>query len=76
MRSGRSTAELHTTVASWWKNTAEKSQSAGFEPARVTPIDFKSIAVTTWLRLLGQKMSVRPVKKPKDKKEKKKEKFG
>ena len=37
------------------KREWKKSQSAGFEPARVTPIDFKSIAVTTWLRLLLRK---------------------
>ena len=38
----------------------DDSQSAGFEPARVTPIDFKSIAVTTWLRLLALETFVAP----------------
>ena len=42
------------------KSKTEKSQSAGFEPARVTPIDFKSIAVTTWLRLLALETFVAP----------------
>lgn len=42
------------------KSNTEKSQSAGFEPARVTPIDFKSIAVTTWLRLLALETFVAP----------------
>ena len=55
------------------KSKTEKSQSAGFEPARVTPIDFKSIAVTTWLRLLAHKMSPTPrTPNQKQKREKKK----
>ena len=41
------------------KTAGEKvSQSAGFEPARVTPIAFEAIAVTTWLRLLHTKKEI------------------